>query len=141
MSFRAGSVWEDDKETPNYVKIVCSKCHTTGSLKDIEKEYNIQPQLLLGEIAHDSITLSNYKERGKLWKLFLVDDVLGLAYVVSKHGNSIQKITGVSYKNSLTESSLGWACLGRFLKEDNNTFYTPKHKNFVRNSVRKTVHS
>ena len=46
------------------------------------------------------------------------DDVLGLAYVVAKHGNSIQKITGVSYGNSLTEAALGWSCLGRYLKED-----------------------
>ena len=75
-------------------------------MKDVQEEYNIQPQLLKGKIAHDLITLSNYKEHESLWKPYLIDDVLGLAYVVSKHGNSIQKITGVSYKNSLTESSL-----------------------------------
>ena len=121
LSFRAGSVSKDDREIPKYAKLVCSKCHITGSLKDIQKEYNIQPQLLKGEIAHDLITLSNYKEHEKLWKP-LVDDVLGLAYVVSKHGNSIQKLPGVSYKNSLTESFLGWACLGRYLKEDRKHF-------------------
>ena len=38
---------------------------------------------------------------------YFIDDVLGLAYGIAEHGNSIQKITGVSYKNSLTEASLG----------------------------------
>ena len=68
-----------------------------------------QLHLLKEKIAHDLVTLSNYKEHEKLWKHFLIDDVLGLAYVLSQHGNSIQKITGVSNKNSVTESSLGWA--------------------------------
>ena len=139
LSFRARSVYEDDGEIPKYAKLVCSICHITGFLRDIQKEYNIQPQLLKGEKAHDLITLSNYKEHESLWKPFLIDDVLCLAYVVSKHGNSIQKTTGVSSKNSLTESSFGWACLGRYLKEDNKTFYTPKN-NYVRHFVRKTVH-
>ena len=107
LSFRAGSVWEDDREIPKYAKLVRSKCHIAGSLKGIQKEYNIQPQLLKGEIAHDLIALNNYKEHENLRKLYSIEDVLCLAYVVSKHGNSIQKITGVSYKNSLTESSLG----------------------------------
>ena len=50
LSFRAGSVYEDDRETPKYATFVCSKCHITGSLKEIQKEYNIQPQLLKGKI-------------------------------------------------------------------------------------------
>ena len=91
LSFRAGSVWEDDREIPKYAKIVCSKCHISGSLKEIQKEYNIQPQLLKRENAHNLITLSNYKDHENLWRHNLIDDVLGLAYVVSKQGNSIQK--------------------------------------------------
>ena len=35
----------------------------------------------------------------KTWRPHLVDDVLGLAYVVAEHFNEIQKITGVSLKN------------------------------------------
>ena len=138
LSFIAGSVYEDDKEIPKYAKFVCSKCHITGSLKDVQEEYSIQPQILKGDIAHDLILLSNYKEHEKLWKPYFVDDVRGPAYVVSEHGNSIQKITGVSYKNSLTESFLGWVCLGRYLKQVNRTFYTPKNK-YVRNFIRKPV--
>ena len=49
------------------------------------------------------------------------------------------KKTSVSCKNLSTESSLGWACLGRYLKEDNKTFYTPKNK-YVKDFIRKTVH-
>ena len=97
LSFKAGSVFEDDREIPKYVKFVCSKCHISGSLKTIQKEYNRQLQLLKGEIEHDLITLSNYKQHDNQWKPYLIDDVLGLAYVISKHGNCVQKITNVSY--------------------------------------------
>ena len=50
------------------------------------------------EINHDLINIGNYKDYENLWRPYLIDDVLGLAYVIAKHGNSIQKITGVSYK-------------------------------------------
>ena len=103
------------------------------------KEYNIEPQWLKGEFAHELITLSKYKEHESLWKTYLVADVLGLAYVVSKHGNAVRKITGVSYKNSLRESLIAWSCLGRHIKDSNKKFYTPKNT-FVRDFIQKTVH-
>ena len=87
-----------------------------------------------GEINHDLINVGNYKDYENLWRHYLIEDVLGLAYVLAKHGNSIQTITGVSYKNSLTEASLGWSCLGRYLKEDNKILYTPKIK-YVRDFI------
>ena len=37
--------------------------------------------------------------------------------VVTKHGQKIQKLTGVSFKNSLTESSLACCALRKFLKK------------------------
>ena len=92
-----------------------------------------------GEIDHDLINISNYRDYENLCRPYLIDDVLGLAYVVAKHGNSIQKITGVSYKNSLTEAALGWSCLGRYLKENNKILYTPKNQ-YVRNFIKQTVH-
>ena len=139
LSFKAGSVTENDREFPTYMKFVCSKCHISGSLKGIQKEYNIKPDLMKGEIDHDLINIGNYKKYENLWRPYLIDDVLGLAYVVAKHGNSIQKITGVSYKNSLTEAALGWSCLGRYLKEDKRILYTPKNK-YVRDFIKQTVH-
>ena len=69
----------------------------------------------------------------------MIDDVLGLVYFISKSDNSFQKITGVSYKNSSRESSLCWACLGRYLKQNNKTYYTPKTKH-VTDFIRRTVH-
>ena len=62
------------------------------------------------------------------------------AYVIPKHGNGncVQKITGVSYKHSLTESALAWSCLANHLEEDKNSIYTPKVK-CVRNFIRETV--
>ena len=139
LSFRVGSVYEDGKEIPQYMKFVCSKVHIPGSLKKIQKEYNIQPQLIKGEIDHNLITLSNYKEHENIWKPYLIDDVLGLAVVVAKHGNKIQKLTGVSFKNSLTESSLAWSTLGRYIRESGKPFYRPKNK-YVRDFIHKTVH-
>ena len=62
LSFIAGFVYEDDRKIPKFANFVGSKCHITGSLKDIRKENNIQPKILKGEVAHDLITLSNYKE-------------------------------------------------------------------------------
>ena len=139
LSFRVGSVYENDKEIPQYMKFVCSKVHISGSLKKIQKEYNVQPQLIKGEIDHNLKTSSNYKEHEKLWKPYLIDDVLGLTAVLAKHGNKIQKITGVSFKNSLTESSLAWSTLGKYVKQSGKTFYTPKNK-YVRDFIHKTVH-
>ena len=110
------------------MKIVCSKCHITGSLKSKQNEYNIQPDLMKGEINQDLINIALYKDYENLWRLYFIDDVLGLAYVLAKHGNSVQKITAVSYKNSLTEAALEWSCLGRYLKEVNKILYTLKNK-------------
>ena len=101
ISFKAGSVIENDIEILKCIKLVCSKCHISVSLNSIQKANNIQPDLMKGEIDHDLINISNYKEYENLWNPYLKDDVVGLAYVVAKHGISIQKITGVSYKNSL----------------------------------------
>ena len=60
-----------------------------------------------GEINHDSTNIGKNKDYENLWRPYLIDDALGLAYVIAKHGNSIQKTTGVSKKNSLTEAVLG----------------------------------
>ena len=38
ISFGAGSLWEDGRQTPKYMKFVFSKCHIAGCLKDIQKE-------------------------------------------------------------------------------------------------------
>ena len=59
LSLKAGSVIEDDREIPKYMKFVCSKCHISGSLKSIQKKYNIQPDLMKGEINHDLINIGN----------------------------------------------------------------------------------
>ena len=91
LSFRFETVYEDGIEKPQYMKFVCSKVHTSGSLKKIQKDYIIQPQLIKGEIDHILITLSNYKEHEKIWNPYLIDDVLGLATVVAKHGNKVKK--------------------------------------------------
>ena len=91
LSFKAGSFLEGDREIPKYMKFVCSKCHISGLLKSIQTEYNIQPDLMKGEINNDLINISNYKNYENLWRPYRIDDVLGLAYVLAKHGNSIQK--------------------------------------------------
>ena len=139
LGLKAGSAIEDDKKIPKYMQFVSSKCHLWSSFKSIREEYNIQPDLKKGEISHDLINIGKCKAYEILWKPYLKDDVLGLAYVIAKHGNSIQKITAVSYKNRLTEPSLGWSSLGKYIKEDNRILHTAKNKNF-RDFIKKTVH-
>ena len=101
-SLKAGSVNENDVEFPKNMKFVCSKCHTSGSLKEIRKEYKIQPTLRKGGIDHEIYNNRNYEDYENSWKPYLIADVLGLTYVVAWHGNHIQKSTCVRYKNSLT---------------------------------------
>ena len=71
-------------------------CHISGSLKEIKKEYKIQPNLMKGEIDHNVINISNFEDYENSWKSYIRNDVLGLAFVVAKHGNHIQNITDVS---------------------------------------------
>ena len=139
QSNKIGSVIEDDRKVPKYVKLVCPKSYKSGSLKSIQKEYNIQPDLVKGEIYHDLINFGNCKDYKNLWRPFIIDDLLGLAYIIAKHSNSIRKITGISYKNSLTEATLGWYCLERYLKENIEILFTPKNK-YVRDFLKQTVH-
>ena len=73
------------------MKFVCSKCHISGPFKEIQNEYIIQPQLFKIENEHDLITLSSSKKQGNQSKPYLIDDILGLAYIISKHGKFIQK--------------------------------------------------
>ena len=90
------------------------------------------------EISLDLTNIGTYKDFENLRGPYLIDDVLGLAYVIAKHGNSIQKITGVSYKKSLTEASLDGTCLVRYIKEG-KILYKPKNK-YVSDFIQKTVH-
>ena len=80
-------------------------------VKNNSKKYNLQPQILKGGYEHALISLLIYKQNKSQWKPYLLDDVLGLAYVISKHSNCVQKGTGVSYKNPLTEATLARSCL------------------------------
>ena len=59
--------------------------------------------------------------------------------LVAKHANKIQKITGVSFKTSLTQSSLSWSTLGKYMETSGKLFYTPKNE-YVRDFITKTVH-
>ena len=53
--------------------------------------------------------------------------------------NKIQKITGVSFKISLRNSSRAWSTLGKYMKQSGKTFYTPGNKYF-RDFFQKIVH-
>ena len=104
------------------MKFNFSKFLISGSIKDIQKEYSIQPDILKGEIDLALINNGNYIDYENPWKPHLIDYVLGLAYVVARHCNSLQKNTGVSHKNCLTEAALCWSCLSRYLKEDRRLY-------------------
>ena len=61
LIFKASSVIEDDKEVPKYMKLDFSNCHWSGSLKEIQKKYEIPPNLMKKEIDHNAIIISIYK--------------------------------------------------------------------------------
>ena len=68
LSFRVGTIYDNNnEEIPQYMKFVCSKVHISGSLRKIQKDYGIQPQLLKTEMEHSDITLSNYIEKESFW--------------------------------------------------------------------------
>ena len=46
-------------EIPKYMKIDCSDCNISGSLGNVQKEYNSQPDLLKGEIDHNLVNFGN----------------------------------------------------------------------------------
>ena len=79
LSFKAGSVIENDREITEFMKFVRSKCHISGSLESIQKEDNIQSDLMKGEINHGLININNYKDYEKLRRPYIIDHVLGLA--------------------------------------------------------------
>ena len=89
-----------------------------------------------GEINHGLICIDKFKDYENLWRTHLIDDVLGLAYVIAKHGNSLQNVSGVSYKNSLTRDALGWSGLKRHSKSDKRISYIPKNK-YVKGFIKK----
>ena len=128
---------DSDGDIPPYMKFICSRVHIAGELRKIEKEYNVQPELLKSNMEHNQVNIHNYKDLEHIWKPYLKLDILGLASLIAKHGNDIQSITKVSFKNSLTESSLAWSTFGKYLGD--KTFYTPKNK-YVRDFIHKTVH-
>ena len=57
---------ENDEETIKYMRLVSSKCHISGSLKSIQQEHNIQPDLKKGEIIHDLINIGIYEDYANL---------------------------------------------------------------------------
>ena len=69
---------------------------TSRLAQKIQKEYNIQPDLVKGEINHDLYSIGIYRVYENLWKPYLKDEVLGLGYAIAKHGNSIGKFAVVS---------------------------------------------
>ena len=96
LSFKASSVIENDEEVPKYNKFVYSMCHIPASLKEIQKEYKIQSNLMKGETDHDVITICKYKDHENSRKPYFIDYALGLAYVAAELGNHIQKLTSIS---------------------------------------------
>ena len=133
LQFNSGKI----NQTPQYIKIVCSKSHISGSLSEIGKEYRVQPQLLKSEMDHTKVTMDNYEELENIWVPYLELDCLSLALVYARHSMEMKKISGVSVKECLTEAALGWSAFGKYIKD--KTLYTSNDK-YVRAFIRKTIY-
>ena len=136
LSFRCGFKIANTVEVPQYVKFTCSKSHIKGSLEKIGKEYNLQPELLKGEIDHSVIKKNNFVKLRHIWEPYLISDVLCLAYIYARHSMEMQKMSGFGIKDCLTEASLGWKCFGTYNKD--REFYTFNDK-YVRDFIRKSI--
>ena len=136
LSFRCGFKIVNTVEVPQYVKFTCSKSHIKGSLEKIGREYNLQLELLKGEIEHSVINKNNFVELRHIWEPYLISDVLCLAFIYARHSMEMQKMTGFGIKDCLTEASLGWKCFGTYNKD--REFYTFNNK-YVRNFIRKSI--
>ena len=136
LSFRCGFKIVNTCEVPQYVKFTCSKSHIKGSLEKIGREYNLQPELLKGEIDHSVINKNNFVELRHIWEAYLISDVLCLAFIYARHSMEMQKMTGFGIKDCLTEASLGWKCFGTYNKD--REFYTFNDK-YVRDFIRKSI--
>ena len=134
LSFRCGYKIVNTVEVPQYVKFTCSKSHIKGSLEKISREYNLQPELLKGEIEHSNINKNNFAELRHIWEPYLISDVLCLAFIYATHSMEMQKMSGFGIKDCLTEASLGWKCFSTYNKE----FYTFNDK-YVRDFIRKSI--
>ena len=136
LSFRCGFKIVNTCEVPQNVKFTCSKSHIKGSLEKIGKEYNLQPELLKGEMDHSLINKNNFVKLRHIWEPYLISDVLCLAFIYARHSMEMQKMTGFGIKDCLTEASLGWKCFGTYNK--NREFYTFNDK-YVRDFIRKSI--
>ena len=136
LSFRCGFKIVNTVEVPQYVKFTCSKSHIKGSLEKIGREYNLQPELLKGEIDHSIINKNNFVKLRHIWEPYLISDVLCLAFIYARHSMEMQKMTGFGIKDCLTEASLGWKCFGTYNKD--REFYTFNDK-YVRDFIRKSI--
>ena len=136
LSFRCGVKIVNTCEVPQYVKFTCSKSHIKGSLEKIGKEYNLQPELLKGEMDHSIINKNNFAELRHIWEPYLISDVLCLAFIYARHSMEMQKMSGFGIKDCLTEASLGWKCFGTYNKD--RKFYTFNDK-YVRDFIRKSI--
>ena len=136
LSFRCGFKIVNTVEEPQYVKFTCSKSHIKGSLEKIGREYNLQPELLKGEIDHSVINKNNFTKLRHIWEPYLISDVLCLAFIYARHSMEMQKMSGFGIKDCLTEASLGWKCFGTYNKD--REFYTFNNK-YVRDFIRKSI--
>ena len=98
LSFRCGVKIVNTCEVPQYVKFTCSKSHIKGSLEKIGREYNLQPELLKGEMYHSIINKNNFAELRHVWEPYLISDVLCLAFIYARHSMEMQKMTGFGSK-------------------------------------------
>ena len=136
LSFRRGVKIVNTCEVPQYIKFTCSKSHIKGSLEKIGRDYNLQPELLKGEIEHSIINKNNFAELGHIWEPYLISDVLCLAFIYARHSMEMQKMSGFGIKDCLTEANLGWKCFGTYYKD--RDFYTFNDK-YVRSFIRKSI--
>ena len=106
-------------------------------MEKIGREYGLQPELLTGEIEHSVNNKSNFADLRLFWEPYFKLDVLCLAFINARHSLEMKKMNGFGIKDCLTESNLGWKCLGTTNKDrEFHTFNDQYVTDFIRKSIK-----
>lgn len=110
-------------------------CHISGSLRSLCTEFRVPDNFCKKEMEHDELTALNYIEKMPIWKPYLLNDVVGLGYIVMAVTNNYREL-GVpdGINQYLTSSSMAW---GKYLTEGGRVeaLDNPEAKKFVAQSI------
>ena len=112
--------------------------HIKDSLKNIGRNYKLQPCLLKQELEHDEIFEDNWEQKKYEWLPYLKNDVLSTVFSYARFSKGMEELTGFGMKNSLTLPSLANKYFNSLRDESDEAIYTYNDE-FMRHFVRQSI--